>query len=46
MLGVIPAVASTFGFSFFGFLASLFFFNWPFAMTGLLNLAAGPAARL
>lgn len=36
----IPAVAKTFGCSFLGFLASLFFLIWPFAIA-ILPLAAG-----
>jgi hypothetical protein len=35
-------VASTFGFSFLGFLASLLDFIWPFAIFSLPSLETGP----
>ena len=43
--GVMPAVASTLGFSFLGFLASLLDFSWPLAMVFSPMFAAGPNAR-
>ena len=40
--GVIPAVASTFGFSFLGFLVSLLDFIWLLAIVSLPSLETGP----